>query len=160
MQQALSQYLSDIKHYLDVNDVAELIGVQTATIYRYCKESFLPHIRVGNNLRFDPRILAIWIQEHEFAARGSIADKITDWTIAHVLDRTLRLPVPDQLRKVIASLNENWLAEALTAEIEDPFSDSYSQPLKVFQAELDHQLTLAEQRTLLAELIRLAVYHA
>jgi excisionase family DNA binding protein len=158
MQQALSQYLADVKHYLDVNDVAELLGVQPSTIYRYCKEGFLPHIRVGNNLRFDPRILAIWIQEHEFAARGSVTDKIADWVCEHVLDRTLNLRLPKQLSEVFATLSENWLAEALAEKIKDSPGGRYSQALQTFQAELNRQLTLAAQRDLLVELLWLTLY--
>jgi excisionase family DNA binding protein len=108
MQETLCQTLATMNYYLNVNDVSELLGVQRETIYRYCKENFLPHVKIGNNLRFDPRLLAIWIQEHEFAARGSVPDKITDWLVAHVLDRTLNLPFPDQLTKVLAGLSEHW----------------------------------------------------
>jgi excisionase family DNA binding protein len=157
MQETLCQSLANINHYLNVNDVAELLGVQRETIYRYCRENFLPHTKIGNSIRVDPRLLAIWIQEHEFAARGSVADKITDWVVAHVLDRTLNLPVPDQLTKVLAGLNENWL-EDLAAEINDSHADSYSRSLQTFRDKLNRQLTLAEQRELLSELFTLTFY--
>src|SRR5258708_30044737 len=86
MQETLCQTLATMNFYLNVNDVSELLGVQRETIYRYCKENFLPHVKIGNNIRSDPTMLAIWIQEHEFAARGNVTDKITDWVVAHVLD--------------------------------------------------------------------------
>ena len=160
MQETLCQTLATMNFYLNVNDVSELLGVQRETIYRYCKENFLPHVKIGNNLRFDPRLLAIWIQEHEFAAGGSVTDKITDWAVAHVLDRTLNLPVPEQLTKVLAGLSEHWLADALGDESQDLASDCYSQPLLTFQAELNRQLSLAEQRELLAELLWLGIHCA
>jgi excisionase family DNA binding protein len=160
MQETLCQTLATMNYYLNVSDVSELLGVQRETIYRYCKENFLPHVRIGNNLRFDPRLLAIWIQEHEFAARGSVADKITDWVVAHVLDRTLNLPVPDQLTKVLADLSEHWLADALRDQAQDLATDCYSQPLRTFQVELNRQLSLAEQRELLAELLWLGIHCA
>jgi excisionase family DNA binding protein len=160
MQETLCQTLATMNFYLNVNDVSELLGVQRETIYRYCKENFLPHVKIGNNLRFDPRLLAIWIQEHEFAARGNVTDKITDWVVAHVLDRTLNLPVPDQLTKVLAGLSENWLADALRDQAQDLASDCYSPPLRTFRDELNRQLTLAEQRELLAELLALTFYCA
>jgi excisionase family DNA binding protein len=160
MQETLCQSLANTNFYLNVNDVAELLGVQRETIYRYCRENFLPHTKIGNTIRVDPRLLAIWIQEHEFAACGNVTDKITDWVVAHVLDRTLNLPVPDQLTKVLAGLSEHWLADALRDQAQDLASDCYSQPLRTFQAELNRQLSLAEQRELLAELLWLGIHCA
>jgi excisionase family DNA binding protein len=39
---------------LTVRDVARLLGVSTATVYRLCEEGRLAHVRVGNAIRVRP----------------------------------------------------------------------------------------------------------
>lgn len=38
---------------LTVRDVARVLGVSTATVYRLCEEGRLAHVRVGNAIRFE-----------------------------------------------------------------------------------------------------------
>jgi excisionase family DNA binding protein len=160
MQETLSQFLANVNHLLDVNDVAELLSMRRDTIYRYCKEGFLPHLKIGTNLRFDPKTLAAWVQVHQFSAGGKVADKITDWVEAHVLDRTLNLPVPAKLAGVINSLSSDWLPAAKVSWLERPGPDKVAALLEAFKSELELQLTPTEQRELLAELLWLGVYCA
>lgn len=161
MTEALTETLNNMQHYLDVNDVAELLNLEPETIYRYCKEDFMPYFKIGrNSLRFDPRQLAVWVQSHQFSAGGNVPDKITDWVVTHVLDRTLKLPIPEQLRKVIAGLPKDWRLNALSAAVEDCDLTGYSEPLQTFKEELKRQLTVAQQRHLLAELLWLGVNYA
>jgi excisionase family DNA binding protein len=157
MHETLARTLSNLTHFLDVNDVAELLSLQHETIYRYCKQGSLPYFKVGRNLRFDPKLMADWVQQKQLLSDENVADKITDWVVAHVLDRALNLPVPDQLKKVLAGLSEHWLTDALRDKAQDLASDCYSQPLQIFQAELNRHLSLAEQRELLAELLWLGI---
>jgi len=42
---------------LSVRQVAKLLGVCTATVYRLCEQGRLPHFRVLNAIRIDPRDL-------------------------------------------------------------------------------------------------------
>ncbi|MBI3184848.1 MAG: helix-turn-helix domain-containing protein [Myxococcales bacterium] len=41
-------------HLLRVAQVAELLGVCRATVYRLCERGELPHVRLLNAVRFDP----------------------------------------------------------------------------------------------------------
>jgi excisionase family DNA binding protein len=47
---------------LTVRQVAERLGVCTATVYRVCDEGQLPHIRVLHAIRFAPADLASFIR--------------------------------------------------------------------------------------------------
>jgi excisionase family DNA binding protein len=49
---------------LSVRQVAKLLGVCTATVYALCEQRKLPHFRVLNAIRIDPRDL------RRFLARG------------------------------------------------------------------------------------------
>jgi excisionase family DNA binding protein len=49
---------------LPVRQVAKLLGVCSATVYRLCGQRKLPHFRVLNAIRIDPRVL------RRFLARG------------------------------------------------------------------------------------------
>ena len=48
---------------LDVNGVADLLGLSVKTIYmRICKKT-IPYIKIGASVRFDPEEIRKWIQE-------------------------------------------------------------------------------------------------
>jgi len=53
---------------LNVKDLAELLDVTEATIQRWVRRNQVPAIRVGDVIRFDPGMLADWI---ELQAAGS-----------------------------------------------------------------------------------------
>jgi len=159
MQQTLSRYLNKLNHFLDVTGVSELFGLTQETIYRYCREDVLPHLKIGKNLRFDPRALSSWIQEHHSVVESSVPERITSWVREHVLDRTLCLPIPVPIINTIAGLAPSWRTDARAALNESDTTQLVSL-LKVFQAELEANLSLEEQRDLLAELFRLEAYYA
>jgi len=47
---------------LNVKDLAELLNVTEGTIQRWVRRSQVPAIRVGDVIRFDPGMLADWIE--------------------------------------------------------------------------------------------------
>lgn len=47
---------------LNVKDLAELLDVTEATIQRWVRRHQVPAIRVGDVIRFDPGMLADWIE--------------------------------------------------------------------------------------------------
>ncbi|HEX6805270.1 MAG TPA: helix-turn-helix domain-containing protein [Terriglobales bacterium] len=47
---------------LNVKDLAELLAVTEATIQRWVRRNQVPAIRVGDVIRFDPGMLADWIE--------------------------------------------------------------------------------------------------
>ena len=54
---------------LNVKDLAELLDVTEGTIQRWVRRRQVPAIRVGDVIRFDPGMLADWIE-----LQGSTAD--------------------------------------------------------------------------------------
>ena len=159
MHKALTQHLATLRHYLDVNAVAELLGVTPETVRRYCREDFIPHIKIATHLKFDPRLLAMWIQCHEFSAGGTLADKITDWVREHVVDRTLQLPVPHQISRIIAVLGANWLETARACAKSSTGCEQLNSLLEAFHIRLEAELSVAEQRDLFCNLLQLTEVH-
>lgn len=47
---------------LSVNEVAELIGVSTASIYTMAREGQIPHRRVRARILFHKESIEIWLQ--------------------------------------------------------------------------------------------------
>lgn len=47
---------------------ASLIGCSTWTLYEYCKDGLIPHIRVGRLLRFRRSTLETWLTQCEAAS--------------------------------------------------------------------------------------------
>ncbi len=55
-------------HLLTVRQVAERLGVSTATVYKLCDRGELPHVRISNAIRMVPADLAA------FVARSRVSD--------------------------------------------------------------------------------------
>jgi excisionase family DNA binding protein len=47
---------------MSVKDLAQALGVNPYTIYRLAKRSRIPVIRIGYTLRFDPQMIANWLE--------------------------------------------------------------------------------------------------
>ena len=54
---------------LNVKDFAELLDVTEGTIQRWVRRNQVPAIRVGDVIRFDPGILADWIEVQAAASQ-------------------------------------------------------------------------------------------
>lgn len=48
---------------LGVKEIAELFDVSEATIQRWVRRGEIPAIRVSDTIRFDPGVLADWIEK-------------------------------------------------------------------------------------------------
>jgi len=159
MRKILIDVLRATQYLLDTNAVSELLNLQPDTIHRYCRKGVIPHIRIGNTYRFDPTELADWVESQQYSVGGNIPGTITDWVEAHVLDRTLELPIPTALAGVLAELGETWMDTAKVA-LNLPQTDDQLHSRVVFQTCLNQRLTVLEQRELLTELRWLEVHHA
>jgi predicted DNA-binding transcriptional regulator AlpA len=152
MEHTLSRHLETLNHYLDVTGVSELFGLTQETVYRFCRTDFLPHLKIGKSLRFDPRVLAVWIKKQESAVEYSVSERVTAWVQEHVLDRTLCLPIPSAIINVIAGLEAGWLTAAKEeTNASDP--TRLISLLAAFESELEAQLSLASRRELLGEIL-------
>ena len=52
---------------LGVKEIAELFDVSEATIQRWVRGREVPAIRIADTIRFDPGILADWIEQRSIA---------------------------------------------------------------------------------------------
>ena len=65
---------------LGVKEIAELFDVSEATIQRWVRGREVPAIRIADTIRFDPGILADWIEQHSIlggkpeAGTGQVED--------------------------------------------------------------------------------------
>ena len=47
---------------LTLDEVTELLGIKEKTVYKYTSLNMIPHIKIGNRLRFDYDDLMKWIK--------------------------------------------------------------------------------------------------
>jgi excisionase family DNA binding protein len=65
---------------LGVKEIAELFDVSEATIQRWVRRGEIPAIRVSDTIRFDPGVLADWIEQRSIvggephAGTGQVED--------------------------------------------------------------------------------------
>ena len=52
-----------------VERAAQLLGIRTSTLYVWCEQERIPHVRLGRSLRFEVDALQRWIAEHRVEAR-------------------------------------------------------------------------------------------
>lgn len=52
------------RKYLNVNQVAEMLGVHRSSVYRYISSQGLPFYKIGGRLIFDPERVQAWVESH------------------------------------------------------------------------------------------------
>jgi excisionase family DNA binding protein len=60
--------LRECSEPLNVKEVAELLCVSEATIQRWVRGREVPALRIGDTIRFDPGLLADWIEQRSIAS--------------------------------------------------------------------------------------------
>jgi excisionase family DNA binding protein len=55
---SLAEHIERIERALSVREVARLLGLCRASVYRYIEAGIIPAIRIGTTLRIDPKVLA------------------------------------------------------------------------------------------------------
>jgi hypothetical protein len=58
-------------HLLTIKDVAKILGLCPASVYKICGRGELPHVRVLNAIRIAPADLAAFIYAHRTKFRGA-----------------------------------------------------------------------------------------
>jgi excisionase family DNA binding protein len=53
-------------HALNIDEVADVLGLGKKTVERWARANRIPSFKLGNQVRFDPRLLAEWAK----TARG------------------------------------------------------------------------------------------
>lgn len=60
--------MSDFRHLLNAQQVAELIGMRVDYVYALCRRGDIPHLRFGRTLRFRVEAVLEWLRESEVSA--------------------------------------------------------------------------------------------
>ena len=54
---------------LNVQEIADLLGVQPSTIYQWTHEGFIPFVKLGKFVRFKEAAVAKWLEERSVPGR-------------------------------------------------------------------------------------------
>ena len=54
-----------MRKLLKPEEVGEMLGVKSSTVYKYAMSKRIPSIKIAGNLRFDPEKLAKFIDAHQ-----------------------------------------------------------------------------------------------
>ena len=70
----MSQVTLDEKPRLwDAKEVAEFLGASRAWVYGRAEAGLLPHLRIGNLIRFEPDVLKAFVRQDRVSATYSLA---------------------------------------------------------------------------------------
>lgn len=64
MMQTLADQLERIDHALTAEELAETLQVTPTMIRKLAREGRLPSFRVGTAVRFDPKMVAMWMRRN------------------------------------------------------------------------------------------------
>ena len=56
---------------LTVQDVADYLRVKPSTIYQWTHEKYIPHVKLGNQVRFRESAIDAWLERKSTAGRKS-----------------------------------------------------------------------------------------
>lgn len=56
---------------INVAEVADYLRVKPSTIYQWTHEKYIPHIKVGNQVRFKVAAIDVWLDRNSVAGRKS-----------------------------------------------------------------------------------------
>jgi excisionase family DNA binding protein len=64
---------------IDVNAVADWLGTSSRHVRRLVNEKRVPYVKVGHFIRFDPKDIAIWIEDQKVAPEESAGSGESVW---------------------------------------------------------------------------------
>ena len=53
-----------MKKFIRAKDLKAKFGIGPAMVYKLCRESKIPHLRVGKMLLFDDSEISLWLEKH------------------------------------------------------------------------------------------------
>ncbi len=63
--------MSDKKQLMDIEDLAEYLGLNRSTVYGMAQKGKLPGAKIGGSWRFKPEDVEEWIEEQKEKTKGS-----------------------------------------------------------------------------------------
>ena len=79
------------KRRIDVEEVAEYLGIKVSTAYNWVSERQIPYVKIGRLTKFDLRKIDAWIEENSFEVVEAPVEKVepkTEKKITKILDST------------------------------------------------------------------------
>jgi excisionase family DNA binding protein len=67
--QTLGERLRQISGAITASTLAELLGVSPITVYKRAAKGGIPNFRIGTAVRFDPTVVARWLDNQTEVAR-------------------------------------------------------------------------------------------
>lgn len=59
----------DNRDLMTTEQIVDYLQISKSTLYKWCHEQYIPHIKLGNKLRFDKDKVEQWIADRECAGR-------------------------------------------------------------------------------------------
>lgn len=56
---------------LTVAEIADYLQVKPSTIYQWTHEKYIPHVKIGNQVRFRVAVIDAWLERNSTAGRKS-----------------------------------------------------------------------------------------
>ncbi len=75
---SLAEQIERIERALSVTEVARLLSLCRASVYRYIEAGIIPAFRIGTTLRIDPKMLAHSLRQRAMAPDFSVLSTTTD----------------------------------------------------------------------------------
>ncbi len=63
---------------LTIHELCTILQVSRSTVYRWVHYEFIPHIKLGNAVRFDEKSVSKWLRTKEQVGRTQINIDIDD----------------------------------------------------------------------------------
>ena len=62
--------IDTVPRLLDIDQLAQQLGITHRHIRRLIAERRIPHVKVGRLIRFDPDEISVWLDEHRRPTRN------------------------------------------------------------------------------------------
>jgi excisionase family DNA binding protein len=61
----ITEQLENFGYALSASELARILSLHRLTVYKLARSGRLPHFRIANMVRFDGRVVARYLREHE-----------------------------------------------------------------------------------------------
>ena len=63
--------------YFNLNEVSKYLRKSKSSIYKWCTNGQIPHIKAGKNLLFNRDVIDEWLSAHSVPTKDEIGNSIT-----------------------------------------------------------------------------------
>lgn len=102
----------DAREIMDVEGVAAYLGFAPSTIYNRVQQRDIPHVRLGNSLRFPKAEIDRWLARQTVKPAPSLYEEFVKMSGRFFFERWLETRAPDP-KSVTTKHVVDWAEEAL-----------------------------------------------